>query len=129
MELDPEKNLWLPNRRSFFFFGAAAGVGVLLPDIVEPSVFEGAQFSRMEPIINARGRFKDWDYLTELWNTKTGEVTLFRNADNQILKTWNYKEAYGHDAPPFVRISPVQLPHSRPSRMGESPAGSLRLVE
>lgn len=30
MELDPEKRLWLPSRRSFFFLGAAAGVGALL---------------------------------------------------------------------------------------------------
>lgn len=33
MKLDPERALWLPNRRSFFFLGAAAGVGVLLPKI------------------------------------------------------------------------------------------------
>lgn len=32
MELDPEKRLWLPSRRSFFFLGAAAGVGALLPN-------------------------------------------------------------------------------------------------
>ena len=36
MKYDEEARLWKPSRRSFFFFGASAAVGAMLPAIVAP---------------------------------------------------------------------------------------------
>lgn len=33
MNYDPERSLWLPSRRKFFFLGLAAGVAPFLPDL------------------------------------------------------------------------------------------------
>lgn len=33
MNYDPDRDLWLPSRRKFFFLGLAAGVAPFLPDV------------------------------------------------------------------------------------------------
>lgn len=33
MNYDPDRSLWLPSRRKFFFLGLAAGVAPFLPDV------------------------------------------------------------------------------------------------
>lgn len=43
MNYDPDRDLWLPSRRKFFFFGLAAGVAPFLPDVpdlgVQPFIY------------------------------------------------------------------------------------------
>ena len=33
MNYDPDRSLWLPSRRKFFFLGLAAGIAPFLPDV------------------------------------------------------------------------------------------------
>ena len=107
MELDPEKNLWLPNRRSFFFFGAAAGLGALLPEITS--------------------RISATEAMMPLWMSRP----YTERQVVQWLASVQEMQQYGHLM--MVRtvfdVSPVQAPQPRPRRVSESSALPLPLMK
>jgi len=52
---DEEKKLWKPSRRSFFFFGASAAVGAMLPG---PSIVFASPLEQMMAMNRSLARHK-----------------------------------------------------------------------
>lgn len=68
MKYDEEARLWKPSRRSFFFFGASAAVGAMLPAARPLSPFE--QMMRMNQAlvnhkIEATRAFVSWRWIDQ----------------------------------------------------------------
>jgi hypothetical protein len=60
MNYDPDRSLWLPSRRKFFFLGLAAGVAPFLPDVPKVYRVDGVTFERFIQIAMGVPTIQPW---------------------------------------------------------------------
>jgi hypothetical protein len=112
MEFDPDRELWLPSRRKFFFLGLAAGVAPFLPDVPQESwtvqfdlATVGEEFHRYTAIFPKSDPSKPSRFLIDGRERDFSEcpVTLGRNAGPLMI-------GWGQPFAPNVSLKSPRFP-------------------